>query len=461
MASNRGLEGLPSFSRRGLLGGIVGAGALGVGGMTLLNRDDDGSATYLLRQGKLRYEVSALGDGETTIEEFYGYDTEAANADPPASLIDQQHASRMFVYEGPVDSSLVFLHGSPDAEHGGAARFSFSGLSRDQGEWAVRDDPTDIDDDFEPWAGGNAVVNWGWGAGDTDGGAFWGPLDRNDYTIKVTPKELHGVSSWRFLSGSVDDLDRYALSTEKPAQLRPAGDRTVKRANVEIMPDEDPNEFDPYSNDRIVVAVNEPPEGADGEWVSPSDLDPGNYSLNFGARSYLAGGNGAQPQTYSRQGGTLYLEYTIKAAKFTLDSAYGYLVGKAGDRTYVRGRDEVRPGGFDNTDDQSVGLVVSDRSVDPESGDLADEYVELTNESDTGVSMGDWTLVDEDGWEFGFPAEFTLGAGDSVRVHTGDGEWTDTDLYWDVEQSVWDAEDTITLRDANGETVLSSSYPRA
>ena len=162
----------------------------------------------------------------------------------------------------------------------------------------------------------------------------WGALGSS--TIKVTPKQLRGVSSWRFLSGSVDDPDRYALSTEKPAKLRPADDKSVKRANVEIMPDEDPNEFDPYSTERIVVAVEEPPEGADDEaWVSPGDLDPGNYSVNFGAKSYLAGGNGAQPQTYFRQGGTLYLEYKIKAANFTLDSAYGYLVGKVGSDTYL------------------------------------------------------------------------------------------------------------------------------
>jgi hypothetical protein len=464
MVRNRDWERLPSVSRRGFLGGAAGIGALGFGGATFLDQSekDGGSSTFILRQGKLRYEVSSLGDGETNVKEFYDYDSGLSSGDPSDSLIDQQDASRLFVYEGPVDSSLVFLHGGPDADHGGSAAFSFSGLSRDKGEWAVRDDTMDVDDDFEKWEGGNAKARWEWGAGQTDGGAFWGALDRKQFSISITPKQLRGVSSWRFLSGSAADPERYTLSTAKPAKLRPARKRSVKRLNVEIMPDENPYEFDPDSKEKLLVAVKEPPEDADSEaWASPGDLDPGNYSMNFGSKSYLAGGNAAQPQQYFRKGGTLYLEFKIKAAKFTLDSAYGYLVGKAGEKTFVRGRDTVRPGGFDNTADDGAGLVVSELNVDPESGKLVDEYVELTNDGEEALAMGNWTLSDEEGWEFYFPADFSLESGASVRVHTGDGEWTDTDLYWGVEYQVWDDEDTVKLTDANGNELLDYSYPRS
>ena len=35
-----------------------------------------------------------------------------------------------------------------------------------------------------------------------------------------------------------------------------------------------------------------------------------------------------------------------------------------------------------------------------------------------------------DGDTYSFPSGFTLSAGSSVRVHTGDGTDTTTDLYW-------------------------------
>jgi len=451
------------LSRRGFTAGAVGLGALALGGASVyqsLQPDGDDERRLLLRQGKLRWSVTPLSHGGDTIEEFYDYRTEDTSAHPATDLIAADERARTFVYDGPVGSSLAFLHGSPDTPHGGTARFSLSGLSRDSGEWAVRDDPVNVDDDFELWEGGNSVVEWQWGEGKTDGGAFWGGFDRDDYTIKLTPKTLSGVDAWQFLSGDAADPRRITLSMERPASLQPARGRQVKRANVEIMPGEDPNEFDPYTQERITVALKSPPENADGDWVDPEDVDPGNYSVNFGSRSYLAGGNGAQPQSYSRVDGALHLEYKTSAAQFGLDSARGFVVGKVGNGVWFRGSDTVQPGGFDNTESTDPDLVVSDRTVDPESGALADEYVELTNDGDAALDMSGYVLSDAEGWEFYFPDGFTLDAGDRVRVHTGDGEWTATDLYWDVDEPVWDDDgDTVRVRDADGNTVLDYSYP--
>jgi len=446
--------------REFLLGsGTLGALALGGTGAYLSSRPDD-DASYLLQQGYLRYEVTALSKGDLTVEEFYDYT--GTSAAPHGDVVADDDASRMFVYDGPVGASLVFLHGSRDVDHGGTAAFSFSGLSRSQGEWAVRDDPTSVSDDFTPWENGNQRVRWEWGANTTDGGAFWGGLGRDDFTIKVAPKTLRGVDAWRFLSGDLGDLDRYDLSREKPVKLKPAKGRTVKRANVEIMPDSDENAFDPYANDRLTVAVKRPPADADPDaWVAPSDLDPGNYSVNFGSKRYLAGQNAAQPQTYFARDGTLYLEYKTKAAHFSLDSAYGYLVTKLDDQTYVRGRDIVRPGGFDNADEDAAQLVVSDLHVAPDSGDLTDEYVAFANDGDDALDISGYTIRDEAGWEFHVDTDVVLGPGARVRLHTGAGEWTDTDLYWDAGEPVWDDDgDTVIVLDADGNTVLRYSYPR-
>ncbi|MGQ3330372.1 lamin tail domain-containing protein [Halorubrum sp. FL23] len=448
-----------------LIGGGLLAGGLAGAYFGVSSGSDD--STFILRQGYLRYEVDPLrdDDGEMTVREFYDYQRQRTSADPEGDIIRDDAASRLFVYDGPVDASLVFLHGSPEVDHGGTAKFSFSGLSRDAGEWALRDDPTAVDDDFEPWAGGNQQVEWGWGPHKTDGGAYWGVLDRDDFSITVTPKTLRGVDTWTFLSGDLGELESHTLSQERPVQLKPAKGRTVKSANVDIMPDAADNEFDPYASDTITVAVEPPPDGVDeSEWVAPEDLDPGNYSVNFGSKRYLAGENAAQPQSYAREDGTLYLRYTATAANFSLDSAYGYLVSKTGEKTFVRGRDTVRPGGFDNVDTEESELVVTDVQPDPEGHDadrLNEEYVAFENDGDERLDLTGYTVEDAQGAAFDVPDGFVLEANAGFRLHTGTGDRSQSDLYWGRGRPVWNNDgDVIRVIDANANTVLEYAYPR-
>jgi endonuclease YncB( thermonuclease family) len=78
------------------------------------------------------------------------------------------------------------------------------------------------------------------------------------------------------------------------------------------------------------------------------------------------------------------------------------------------------------------------------------EYVDVTNEGSSLLDVSGWTLEDEAGYTYTFPDSFTLGAGDTVRVHTGDGTDTQTDLYWGRGSSVWnDDGDTAYLYDDN------------
>lgn len=460
MGRNNLVDAASSLSRREFLGG-AGLAALGIGaGGYVLSKGNraGGEQTYILRQGYLRWEVDPISYADMTVKEFYGYSTSSASAKLPIDLYDTHAASRMFIYSGPVNDSLVFLHGSPHVDHGGTAFFKFSGLSRSNGEWAVRDDTMGSDDDFAKWEGGNSKVKWQWKAGKTDGGAYWGVLDRSDYTIKITPKTIRGVDSWRFITGTTANPDRYDLSMERPVTLRPADGREVKTANVEIMPKQDPNSFDPYANDRIVVAVR------GGGEVDPADVDPGNYSVQFGSRSSLAGGNAAQPQNYYRKKGDLYLEFKTKAANFTLDSAYGYLTGKIDSKTYFRGRDVVRPGGFDNVAADDPTLVVSNLNVDPEGDDsknLNREWVEFENAGDAKLDLSNWTVTDDDGWKFFLPDGFTLAPGDTFKLHTGDGNWTSNHLYWDAPSPIWGNDgDRVVVIDGNGNRVVDYTYPR-
>jgi micrococcal nuclease len=107
-----------------------------------------------------------------------------------------------------------------------------------------------------------------------------------------------------------------------------------------------------------------------------------------------------------------------------------------------------------------AGLAVSVHA-DAEGNDdenLNDEYVTLTNRGEEPVDLAGWTVVDEAGktYEFG---SLTLDPDASVRLHTGSGTDTDTDVYWGRSGAVWNNDgDTVTVRAANGTVVTERSY---
>jgi len=81
---------------------------------------------------------------------------------------------------------------------------------------------------------------------------------------------------------------------------------------------------------------------------------------------------------------------------------------------------------------------------------LNKEFVVVRNTGATEVALIGWTLRDRSGNTFTFP-EFTLSAGASVKIHTGSGAGTITDLYWGSNRYVWNNRgDRATLRDAEG-----------
>lgn len=91
---------------------------------------------------------------------------------------------------------------------------------------------------------------------------------------------------------------------------------------------------------------------------------------------------------------------------------------------------------------------------DDDNDNLNEEWVKLCNEGDTDIDMTGWTLENYIGIYFEFPDGFILPAGASVVIHSGAGENSDTDLYWNHYVEVWrNTGDTITLLDADGNIV--------
>jgi len=92
----------------------------------------------------------------------------------------------------------------------------------------------------------------------------------------------------------------------------------------------------------------------------------------------------------------------------------------------------------------------------PLGDDVAGEYVRIENAGSIAVALTGWTLSDEAGYTFTFPV-YSLPAAGTVRVWTGLGIDTPTDLHWGRGSAVWtNTGDCGYLRDAAGE--LESMY---
>lgn len=108
-----------------------------------------------------------------------------------------------------------------------------------------------------------------------------------------------------------------------------------------------------------------------------------------------------------------------------------------------------------------IGEVHYDASGN-DNNNLNDEWVELINPGDTAVDLTGWSVKDESATHrYHFPDAFSLGKGQTVRLHTGCGEDAASSLYWCNQVSaVWNnSGDTVFVLDHNGNVVASESYP--
>ncbi|MEW2121798.1 lamin tail domain-containing protein [Streptomyces sp. NPDC005474] len=91
---------------------------------------------------------------------------------------------------------------------------------------------------------------------------------------------------------------------------------------------------------------------------------------------------------------------------------------------------------------------------------LNKEWVEISNTTRNTVNLDGWTLEDESGHSYTFD-DYRLAGRATVRIHTGEGRDTRTDLYQDRRNYVWNNDrDTATLRNDHGRFVDDESWGR-
>lgn len=91
--------------------------------------------------------------------------------------------------------------------------------------------------------------------------------------------------------------------------------------------------------------------------------------------------------------------------------------------------------------------------------DAEEEHVVFTNEGEGAVDLSNWLVEDSTGERFVFPEGTTVGAGETLTLHTGVGTDTDDEVYWGRARAVWHHEDDrIRVKNGNGWVVFEHDY---
>lgn len=107
-------------------------------------------------------------------------------------------------------------------------------------------------------------------------------------------------------------------------------------------------------------------------------------------------------------------------------------------------------------------IYVSELHYDAEGRDnqnMNDEYAVFGNSCDNSIPMTNWTVQDASGKTYNFPV-FILPGKEEAYLHSGIGEDWDNHLFWNSRMyPIWNNDtDSLTLKDAQGRTVLEESY---
>jgi hypothetical protein len=89
---------------------------------------------------------------------------------------------------------------------------------------------------------------------------------------------------------------------------------------------------------------------------------------------------------------------------------------------------------------------------------LDEEYVCLENQGGLAADMAGWRIMDLADHTYTF-GSFSLPGGSLVKLRTGQGVNTATDLYWGLSVAVWNNDhDSVLLYDGGGLVVDQYTY---
>lgn len=219
------------------------------------------------------------------------------------------------------------------------------------GSWAVKDslliDPqtgelATIELDRWEVSGATHTIDWTWGRGSTDGGAFRGL--GGEFSFTITPrfneaaalwgvKNTGRITDWQFLSWSGGELTRHRMALDRAVTVRSGGCAGRHEVEIDVVPGSASNRLNLRRNRTIPVAIH----GSDA--VTPADVDV--TSLSFGASDAIAAGGGARTSHDGHGEDPLIVHFPIDGTGFSAGDTEGVLVGRSVDGTQIFGTDVV------------------------------------------------------------------------------------------------------------------------
>lgn len=415
-------------SRRSLLRALGAAGTLATVGSGTASASADGYS--VVQDGQCTPIVPLSGD--RTVEKLYDlripeqYTGDNGATDPGEGPyygavgfqdLQRTNTTVTFLYDGPEGVSLVVVHGALDGDDGDGGRgvsWTLEGEVLSDGEWAVKDDfyldpdaGQQAESNFDRWevSGETHTIDWTYGDGRTDGGAFRPLGDEFALTIEPRYNEESAlwsenyydgrVTGWEFLSfpDGRDDPERVSLEIDEQLRLRSG---SCSRDDDSDDDDEDSEDDEEFEIEFMVPGkINTRGRGLVTVFLfGGDDLDTGDIevdSLRFGPPTVVEDGGGARPEHDGHGGGgaPLILHFRVGETGFEGGEDTAKLAGETTDGTVFAGTEEVRVKPSDDDDDEDEDDGDGDEEEDGEDREERDEERSDTNDSrDDGDGNG-------------------------------------------------------------------------
>lgn len=92
-------------------------------------------------------------------------------------------------------------------------------------------------------------------------------------------------------------------------------------------------------------------------------------------------------------------------------------------------------------------------------GSLEEEAVQIVNSGSGPQNLAGWLLLDTNNNAYKFGQISIFGEGAGILLHTRAGQDSPADLYWGLDEAVWQPGETISLRDADNQERASFTVP--